>query len=552
MRKIIFIFAVFISYSSFSLAQEEGIDWLIDQMEKALKFEQNNFTVLSDSKAFEKQRQSECETYKGFAKSLKSTELLIATLKEYKNDHSYANVVLMRAFNLRFEHLGQSLIDFYANIDWNSHENSYFDITESTVSELKSKTSLEAQWKHIISRTSLDRFQLLSVAIHEILKDMNNKGLNLSETNKLWLRCSRTLHPLLRGEVTKLENPENAHGTNISKHSNYDHSFDNEVNLCNYWVIPTLMIKYANLSLGAQNQDISQRISTHEYYQLPKSERKVLAGTLQKLENPSLPIFDFPGSMSLGHSGSETSSIEEEKIERAPLEFKEKVVETSAEFASSSNFNEVEDLIVATNPAKTTLTIDHEVDISNDLIAISTTVASEQAQSSYEENTPSMPQIITEDALLKEFVDYIDHKSQHAQCQEKKAREKNASNQTKGLSKKPEISKHQALYLMIKERLKTEDTNWLMKLFNNEFKVCAYRDFSRIWERLNGINSIVPSKKGSSHFKLCDPSKEVVGGIFTHGYGQEYWGSAVHDLKQHFIVLGITHELLNKVFNDLF
>jgi hypothetical protein len=66
-----------------------------------------------------------------------------------------------------------------------------------------------------------------------------------------------------------------------------------------------------------------------------------------------------------------------------------------------------------------------------------------------------------------------------------------------------------------------------------------FGNFRSMWEHLNGLGSVRRSGSGSSHYALLNRDREVVGGTFAHGDGQEYNKKTVRYLRAALNAIGI-------------
>lgn len=92
--------------------------------------------------------------------------------------------------------------------------------------------------------------------------------------------------------------------------------------------------------------------------------------------------------------------------------------------------------------------------------------------------------------------------------------------------------------------LKAKDLQWLDNLLSHQVQQVSYLDFSRIWERLNGKNSIVKVGSGGSHRKLYDLTKKYAGETFAHNKNQIYYKGFLPYLVGAFSKIGINQETL--------
>lgn len=106
-------------------------------------------------------------------------------------------------------------------------------------------------------------------------------------------------------------------------------------------------------------------------------------------------------------------------------------------------------------------------------------------------------------------------------------------------SARPEPLAHERLLT----KLQANDKIWLASLFKKLLNEVSYREFSRVWNRINGPGSIDISD-GSSHGSLLNSKGEIVADIFTHGNNQKYGKKYQNYLRDAFIAIGINPEQL--------
>jgi len=503
---------------------------LCDHMEAELAFEENNYQILKNDARFKQQREAvladdssqEDATlgiYQGFSSSLLSIRTLIDLIQKYRQDGCYPNVLLRRIFEKRFlesNHIAKSYINsLQRNLEtWFGPRSTSYCQNFSTslrngdVEALASLQSPEAQWNHIIGRTSLDRFQLLSLAIKQILLDMKEKGHQLTEENQTWLKASRTLHPFLKGEVEYLENPEQVAGINCG--ASNDKNFKNESELCSYYLWPNKVVKIKCQNLGIGNpKDTSSKVPCSfcacEFNHLPESILKdiVVAPQFKDKTDPPLPPFNFPADLDVMAKKSN----------------------------SPTKVKDVDITVTVPNALE-------EPKPSNEF-----TYLENHAPPTPVETKNAGVDIWSEDEEKEVII--LDPRVEHDLHQLRKRKEaaQTATVSTTVTLATPELTPQQ---IMVKN-LGLAEKEWLRKLLSNELKIASYRNFKQAWHQLCGHNSIVASKKGSSHFKLLDQNGAVVGGIFHHGEGQEYWAKAISDLRDNFLAIGITADLLGSM-----
>lgn len=485
-------------------------DSLIEYMTDELEFEKNNYNTLKQSDLFEKQRyERPSVTYKNFPTNLLKAQKILDRIKTYNETGLYPNVLLSHVFEHRFYMLFEAQKDIIKDVTLikNNQVQRFATcvdgISSDQLKRVKDVETSDAQWSFIITKTSLDRFQLYNLFIKEMLWDMKVKGLSLTKENALWLQCARTLHPFLDGRVEILEKPETAFAINVD--CNYDQSYKTEMDLSGHYFVKRIFGKEAVCSLGAKDSSFKAKpslidqmvdgassflsgknsvvrwVSNHELLQLSETELSILSPEMRPTE-PTLPPFSFPADLG-AFSSSETAKI------------------------SQPNENEV------------------EKDDLGDLDDLKVT-------------TPHS-EVLTDDNDQQEYYDNL-AKSEHKRFQ---AQKKSLVQPIEVVSK-AELDQFNNTKQWLQSRLKLDDIMWLKTLFENQYKTVQYRRFASVWQSLCGKKSIMPSKKGSSHFALLNLQGVVIGGIFTHGPGQEYWDKAVYDLKNHFIALGITKEHL--------
>lgn len=530
-----FIILIALIYTFITASFAADLASVINHIEEELDFEKNNYKIMQENEEFVEQRaSSKSNIYKNFPESIKNIENILTHLKKYQQDGLYPNILLRKIFELRYQEQGYTSLDWAQNI-LESLKTDYNDacwiISDMHVENLAKIPSKQAHWNHIISRTSLDRFQLLSLIIKQVLFDMKNNNHSLCEENEIWLRCARTLHPYLTGEIEILEHPEHALGVDLPVDT-----FGNELALCSYYFNKKVPIYFPDRSMGAK-KDVTSMVSFYEFKQLPNeiTERPITKDLIAKYHlNPKqekfleLPPFSYPNDLRFFSSvqllsetiGTPTSTADNYSGLNSSVNetiATEKMINTS----NSS---------VTSQPEKTLGGTKNEMS------------HEEKTQEKHREFSPIIEstELIEANEPVENNTDEegIDPQALHLEHQALKQRKFTSP---VGPTSTPMLTPQE---IWIQTKLNSDEIKWLEKLLNHRLKVVAYRDFARVWEKLNGKKSIVASKKGSSHFKLLNKDGQVVGGIFTHGSGQEYWNGAVQSLRNLFDALGITADIL--------
>lgn len=551
-------FITVISFLGINWGVAASFDSLTEYMQQEIAFEENNYNVLHLSETFAEQRTRDSEIYQNFPASIKKSKALLERIKKYQHDGLYPNALLRDVFLFRFEQIRAIALDYFAGLQrvLSGEENSdlgdaAWGITNKHVLSLSAKSSLDAQWNHIISRTSLDRFQLLSNVIKELLVHMKINGIGLTEENQRWLRCARTLHPLLSGKVSLLEWPEQAIGVNCG--DEYERNYENEIGLCSHYVVPKNLVKILNKTLGAdKKQGISVSMTAYELNHLPK---EIFCESHRSIRDPSLPKFFFPDDVYV-YEQEAPASLESAVAPPLSIEAVNEELELPkiSKVKTKMGASPESMLESAVTPSLWIEAVNEELE-SPKTSKVKTEIDPQESIAQEEhvhESEREKSEAFVADHAQQQEEQPVSHEEWARAEHERYQNDKRAK--LAELKKRVDtVGKNSMLRIkhFIEQRLQAHELTFLEHLFANKINVVSYREFKRVWERLCGKKSIVPSKKGSSHFKLLNQLGETVGGIFTHGKGQEFWGSAVADLKQNFEKIGISAEIFtgNSVTN---